>query len=123
MTPLTLAAAKPVDVEISLDSPQAVSYVLWQKPPGGSWTPFARGTDEEDVHATAHRYRLGPVPAGTAVRYRMIFAGNPDTPIKASVAFSQDGDTLTGGRFEERGRTDEDGVALRSREVELDDDE
>ena len=109
--------AKPLQIEVSLDSPQTVSYNLWQKPPGGSWVLFAHGTDEEGVRVTTHRHQLDAVVSGTSVKYRLIFAGNPNTAIKAEVSFGQNNVVLTGGLCSELGMTDEDGVAVRSQEL------
>lgn len=109
--------AKPLEIEVSLASPQAVSYHLWQKPPGGSWVVFAQGTDDEGGNLTTHRHILGPVVSGTVVKYRLIFAGNPHTAIKAQISARQNNAVLAGGVFPEVGSTDDDGVAVRTKEL------
>lgn len=112
--------SRPIDITLSFDSPQAIAYNLWHKPANGAFILFARGVDEESVQFTSHQHQLPPVPPGTTVKYRMIFAGNPSTPIKGAVVFSQDGVQLSGGTHAETGSTDGDGVAVRSKEVTFD---
>ena len=108
--------SKPLNVELSFDSPQGVSYNLWQKPPGGAFTLIAHGTDEEGVQVTLHSHQLASLPTGTTIKYRLVFAGNPKTPIKAQVTFSQNNVVLSNGVASEEGSTDEQGVAVRSQE-------
>jgi hypothetical protein len=108
--------SKPLNIELSFDSPQVVSYNLWHRPPGGVFTLFAHGTDEEGVEVTSHRHQLTGLPPGTTIKYRLVFAGNAKTPIKAQVTFSQNNVVLSNGVASEEGSTDEQGVAVRSKE-------
>jgi hypothetical protein len=112
--------SKPLDIELSFDSPQVVTYKLWQKLPGGVFTLVAQGTDKEDVQVTSHRHQLASLPPGTKIKYRLTFAGNAKTPIKAQVAFSQAAMFLRNAVFPESGSTDEQGVAVRSQEHTFD---
>ena len=108
----------PIEIELAFDSPQAVSYALFKRPAGGTtYTTFASGTDEEGIEVSGHHHRVGPVPAGTTIKYRLIFGGNPGSPIKAEIVFRQNGMALVDATYSERGACDQDGVAVRSREI------
>jgi hypothetical protein len=115
MPPARFDPALPLEIEVTFDSPQVASCVLWHRPPGGDWTVFAKCTDEDAVVVTAHSYALGPVPDGTEVRYRFVFIGNPNTALQAAVHIRQGGFELR--HVELSGSTDAEGVAVRRGDV------
>lgn len=116
MSVIKFDPAVPVDVVLSFNSPQVVSYRLWRRPKDGSWTEVAHGTDSESVAVNSHQHQL-TIAESDHVKYRLLFEGNANTDVAAQIRFQQNGSVLSGGLIHETGKTDVDGVLVRSREV------
>ena len=111
---------RPLDIEVSFESPHVVLYRLWIRRPGEeTWTVIASGTDDAESNPSAHRHRLPPLPRGSQVAVLMNLSGNPESAFRARLELLQEGDTLVGGAHTFRGITDAEGFVMRRKEVEL----
>lgn len=110
---------RALDVTVSLDSPQYVTFGLWYRQPGDKrWTAFAGGKDDDSASNSEHTYRIGPLASGTDLYFYFHFVGNPKSAIKVKVSLGQDG-ALVAAPTSFGGQTDKDGFAQRKKEVSL----
>src|SRR5262249_55487255 len=108
-----------ISVALRFDAPVSVGYKLFIQRPGESWIKFAEGTDEETVQLSGHMHEVGPLPDGSKIMYIILFGGNPNTAFASQIQLFQDRRPLLDGLFIERGVTDQNGIALRRKEITL----
>jgi hypothetical protein len=108
----------PLDVEVSVNSPQSVTYRGQYKLPGGTWVDFARATDPETVNQSGHTYALDQLQSGTSLQFQFAILGNPGDTFQAAVTVTQQG-SPSSPPFQVTAKTNDSGAAVARLEVVL----
>ncbi len=120
---MTFDPAKPLQVMVSIDSPQFVTFAMWyRRPTDPNWTSFAGGKDDNSATSSAHSYvinaQANDLPVGTMLHYFFHFLGNPNSPYKATISLLQ-GQVSIDTPSPLSGVTDGKGLARVDQEVRL----
>lgn len=117
MPEIPVDLGEPLEVELFFESPHVVTYWLWSRTGASGWLLLGSGTDEETVTTTRHIHTVEALGAPSQLRYRVILAGNPQTPYRAAIQVRQNGATL----FDETltGMTDGRGAAVEQDGLEM----
>ena len=106
---------RPVTACVHFDSPHSVAFRLFRQVPGGTEAELATGSSL-DANPSCHPG--GPFPRGTAVRWFVLVAGNPNTAYRVRITLAQDGEDVV-DPVRLSGTTDGGGAANEFGEVTL----
>lgn len=95
MVEIKMDPFKPVDIEISAETPAVFRFIAQKRVPGRDFVEFATSADWGRENLSRYSFELlPPIKSYTDLRIYFLMDGASNHPTRISVAFSQSGKPL-----------------------------